>query len=67
MPVGLRPATEAQMEPFLRLKKAMLESPILRLPLYGRPYTVDIDASKEKLECALLREQADGELMPVGY
>ncbi len=53
------------MEPFLRLNKALLEPIFLRLPVCGRPYTVDADASKNQLGCTLLQEQTDGELMSI--
>ncbi len=67
MPVDLEPPTDQQIEAFHELKRRLLEPPILRLPVYDRPYTVDVDASKDQLGCVLLQEQADGELMPVGY
>ncbi len=40
---------------------------MLRLPVYGRPYTIHVDASKSQLGCALLQEQEERTLMPVGY
>ncbi len=37
--------------------KGILNPPVLRLPIPGRPYTIDIDASQSQLGCALLQEQ----------
>ncbi len=51
----------------LDLKHALLNPPILCFPQYGKPYTIDVDASKGQLGCALLQEQEDGKFLPVGY
>ncbi len=67
MPVDLYPPTMDQLVAFTTLKEALLNPPALCLPVYGRPYTVDVDASQYKLGCALLEEHVDGALMPVGY
>ncbi len=37
------------------------------LSQYSKPYTVDEDASKGQLGCALLQEQIDLKFLPVGY
>ncbi len=67
MPAELEPPTIEQLGAFQTLKQRLLEPPIVRLPVYGRPYTLDVDASKSQLGCALLQEQEDGSLMPIGY
>ncbi len=67
MPAHLGPPTGEQLVAFNTLKQRLLAPPILRLPVYGRPYTVDVHASKSQLGCALLQEQEDGTLMPIGY
>ncbi len=55
------------MDLFKNLKHALLNPHILRLPQFGKPYTIDVDASKDQLSCALLQEKEDGKLRPVGY
>ncbi len=42
---------------FDTLKQRLLALPILRFPVYGRLYTIDVDASKSQFRCALLQEQ----------
>ena len=52
---------------FETLKGRMTSPPILTLPREGKPYTIDTDASSYQLGCALLQEQDDKSLQPVGY
>ena len=60
--------TAAQVQAFEDLKSRMIAPPILALPRYGRPYTIDTDASAYQLGCTLLQEH-DGtnDWRPVGY
>ena len=60
--------TAAQIQAFEDLRSQMIAPPILALPLYGRPYMIDTDASAYQLRCTLLQEH-DGtnEWRPVGY
>ncbi len=67
MPADLGPPTGERLAAFDTLKQRLLAPPILRLTLYSRTYTIDVDASKSQLGCALLQEQEDGTLMPIGY
>ncbi len=55
--------TGEQFVAFDTLKQRFLAPPILRLPVYGHYYTIDVDASKSQLGCALLQDQEDGTLM----
>ncbi len=59
--------SDQKMKSFLDLKHALLNPPILCLPQYGKLYTIDVDASKGRLGCALLQKQEDGKFLPVGY
>ena len=63
----LDPPTTEQLTAFEELKKKLLNPPVLCLPWYGKPYVLDVDASNYQLGCALLQEQDDGKLRPVGY
>ncbi len=58
--------TDEQMKIFLDFKHALLSPPILWLPQYGTPYTIDVDASKGQLGCALFQRQEDVKFLPVG-
>ncbi len=67
MSADLTPPTGEQIGAFQTLKQRLLETPILRLRVYGRPYTLDVDASQSQLGCVLLQGQEDGTLMPLVY
>ena len=58
---------QEEMRSLETLKNAPLNPPILQIPNPERPYTVDVDACDYQLGCALLQEQEDGKLLPVGY
>ena len=45
----------------------MITPPVLALPKYGRPYTLDTDACDYQVGCVLLQLQEDNTLRPVGY
>uniref|UniRef100_A0A5S6Q481 Reverse transcriptase n=1 Tax=Trichuris muris TaxID=70415 RepID=A0A5S6Q481_TRIMR len=53
-------------ESFLTLKKALVSSPVLRLPDLCRPFVLDVDASSESLGAVLAQSYEDGE-HPVAY
>jgi len=59
--------TEAQSAAFTRLRGALLHPPVLALPRRGAPFTIDVDACDTQLGCALLQEQPDSQLKPVGF
>jgi len=67
LPFELEAPTQEQLDSFNRLRDALLNPPILRLPKPGIPYVLDVDASKAQLGCTLLQQQEDGILHPVGY
>ena len=58
--------TEMQAATFTRLRDALLHPPVLALPRRGAPFTIDVVACDTQLGCALLEEQQDGQLKPVG-
>jgi len=66
-PVLVPPATPLQQQAFDRLKEALKTPPVLALPRRGRKYIVDVDACGTHVGAALLQEQDDGKLQPVGY
>ena len=66
-PVTLAPPTEEQLEAFEALRKRLLSPPVLCLPHPDKAYTLDVDASILQVGCALLQEQENNILHPVGY
>lgn len=48
-------------------KQQLKSPPVSAIPKSGPPYTLVCDASAYQLGCALLQEQLDGTLRPVGY
>lgn len=52
---------------FQLLKTALVSPPILRLPRDGLPYSVDTDACKYQVGCALLQTYPDGKRYPIGF
>ncbi len=67
MPADLGPPTGEQFVAFNTPKQRLLAPPILRLPVYGRPYIIDVDATMSQLRYGLLQVHEDGKLMPIGY
>jgi len=67
LPFQLEPPDQEQLESFNRLRDALLNPPVLRLPKPDVPYVLDVDASKAQLGCTLLQSQEDDMLHPVGY
>jgi len=59
--------TEAQAAAFTRLRDALLHPPVLALPRRGAPFNIDVDACDTQLGYALLQEQPDSQLKPVGF
>lgn len=59
--------TDAQRASFEDLKGALVSPPVLTIPHPTRRFVVDVDACADQLGCALLQEQQDGELLPVGF
>jgi len=57
---------ETQAAVFTRLRDALLNPPVLALPRRGAPFTIDVYACDTQLGCALLQEQPDSQLKPVG-
>jgi len=57
----------AQAKALEQLREALLHPPVLALPRRGAPFTIDVDAYDTQLGCALLQEQADAALTPVGF
>jgi len=67
MPETLRtPPTSEEVTAFETLRKALLNPPVLRLPMPDKPYVLDVDASENQLGCTLLQEH-DKLLHPIGY
>jgi len=58
---------EVQAAAFEQLRDALLRPLVLALPRRGAPFVIDVDACDTQLGCALLQEQPDGELKPVGF
>ncbi len=67
MPADLGPPTGGQLVGFETLKQRLLAPPILRLPVYDRPYIIDVDASKSQFGSPCCRRQEDETLMLIGY
>jgi len=63
----LPPPTDVQLAAFEDLKGALVSPPILPIPRPNRRFVVDVDACADQLGCALMQEQEDGDLRPVGY
>lgn len=59
--------TAEQLAAFEDLKQALVTPPVLTIPHPTRRFVVDVDACADQLGCALLQEQEDGQLQPVGY
>jgi len=64
---NLPPPTDVQLAAFEDLKGALVSPPILPIPHPNRRFVVDVDACADQLGCALMQEQEDGDLRPVGY
>jgi len=62
----LQAFTEAQAAAFPRLRDALLHPTVLALPHRSAPFTIDVDACDTQLGCALLQQQPDSQLKPVG-
>ena len=60
------PSAEAEAS-FEDLRNALLSPPILALPKRDRRFVVDSDACADQLGCALLQEDGEGTLHPLGY
>jgi transposase InsO family protein len=58
---------EEQLKAVENLKESILNPPVLALPVSGRPYIVETDASANQLGCVLLQEQQDKSLRPIGF
>jgi len=58
---------ETQAATFTRLSDALLHAPVLAHPRRATPFTIDVDACDTQLGCALLQEQLDSQLKPVGF
>ena len=58
---------EEQLAAFEPLKKALLASPILRLPRTDLPYSADMDACNHQIGFALLQTYPDGTRHPIGF
>jgi RNase H-like domain found in reverse transcriptase len=63
----LGPLSSEQVTTFDTLRDALLNPPILALPLIDGAFTIDTDASDHQLGCCLLQSQPDGSQRPVGY
>ena len=63
----LPPFNEEQSAAFELLKKALLATPILRLPRADLPYSVDTDACNHQVGCALLQTYPDGTRHSTGF
>ena len=62
--------TSAQLEAFETLKNQLVKPPILSLPMKGRPFMIDTDASGYQLGAALLQQQDKDnpkEWVPIGF
>ena len=59
--------TDTEYAVFEELKRRLVVRPILALPRYGRKCTLDTEACRHKVGCALLQEQTEGGTRPVGY
>jgi len=58
---------ETQAAGFTRLRDALLHLPVLALPRRGAPFTIDVDACDTQLGCAVLQEQPESGLKPLGF
>ena len=58
---------EDQLTSFRKLIDAILSPEILALPKAGLPYSLDTDASKYQVGCALFQEHPDGTRRPIGF
>ena len=59
--------TDEEFAAFEELKRRLLSPPVLALPRYERKYTLDTDACRHQVGCALLQEQREGGTRPIGY
>lgn len=66
-PPQLPTSTAEQEKAFNLLKDALVYPPILRLPRPDREYSVDTDACKDQIGCALMQTSEDGKRHPVGF
>ena len=57
---------ERELESFNKLKCALAQKPILRLPDFSKPFVLQVDASERAIGCALMQEY-EGKLFPVSY
>lgn len=67
VPPDLPDAREDQLAAFEDLKQALVSPPILTIPHPNRKFVVDVDACADQVGSALLQEQEDRHLRPVGY
>lgn len=66
-PVALPPPTEEQQESFSLLKNALVSPPILRIQRPDLPYSVETDACKDQVGCALFQSHEDRTRHPIGF
>ena len=66
-PKNLPKLGEKQLESFRSLIKAVTEPPVLALPQKGLRYSLDTDASKCQIGCALFQTHGSGERKPLGF
>ena len=67
VPSTLPELTQEQKDAFHKLIQLVTAPPILKLPRSGLPYSIDTDASKSQIGCALFQTHPDGKRHPVGY
>jgi len=59
--------TKPQAAAFTHLRDALLHPQFLALPRRGAPFTIDVGACDTQFGFALLQEQPDSQLKPVGF
>lgn len=52
---------------FDQLKQALVNTPVLAYPDFGRPFVLEVDASLKGLGACLIQEDAEGRKHPVAY
>ena len=66
-PADQQKFNDEQSKAFDLLKQALISPPVLRLPKLGVPFSVDTDACKHQVDCALLQASEDGTRYPIGF